>query len=283
MKPNKKVRKIIAGILARYSELLKIDIYAFIFLSNHYHLLIRALQGNADEFEENLNREIARRINWVNHREGKFWARRYDDQPVLNEDDLLEAFLYITTNPVRHGLVNDPAIWPGFSSYEMSATEKSQSYSFEHYSAEEPQDRRTSHSLKITPLPQFAGLSRKKRREKVLELINERTKRLVEERKANGQGFMNLEDILAQDPNDVPRSVSRSPRPHCYSKNPLVIKEYRRHVRDRRNKYIEASARFRLGDLYAVFPEHSFKPPLHRKPRIERFKPLPDDFFKNAA
>lgn len=283
MRPNRKVRRVIAGIVARYSELLKIEIYALIFLSNHYHLLIKAPQGNADEFEENINREIARRINWINHREGKFWARRYDDQPILNEDDLLEAFLYITTNAVKHGLVSDPAIWPGFNSYNMSITERAETYSFEHHSAEEPHDRITSHTLKITPLPQFAGLSSKKRREKVLELINERTKRLVEERKAKGQGFMNLDDIQAQDPNDVPRSVSRSARPCCYSKSPVVIKGYRRHVRDRRDKYVEASARFRLGDLNAVFPEHSFKPPLHRKPRIGHFKLLPDDYFKNAA
>lgn len=283
MKPNKKVRRIIGGIIARYAEILGIELFAANFLSNHYHLLIRALGGNADEFEENVNREIARRINWINHREGKFWERRYDDQPILNEDDLLEAFLYITTNPVKHGLIRDPATWPGFNTCNMSINEKGETYSFNHYSAENVADRITHHTIVIKPLPQFAALSSKKRKEKIGQLINERTKLLIEERKANGMGFLGLEAIKEQDPNDKPISVSRSPRPHCYSKNPEVIKEHRRNVLNRRDQYTEASARYRLGDVNALFPEYSFKPPLHRKPRTQPFKPLPEDYFRKAA
>jgi REP element-mobilizing transposase RayT len=283
MRPNKKVRKLIAGIIARYAEIFQVEIYACIVLSNHYHFLIRALLGNSDEFAENVNREIARRVNWINRREGKFWARRYDDQPILNEDDLLEAFLYITTNAVKHGLVEDPSKWPGFTTYEQNISETPKEYAFYHYSAQDGQERVTYHTLKITPLPQFKDMKKKKRLQEVKELIAERTRALVESRKANGQGFLGAEAVVAQDPYDCPQSTSRSPRPHCYSKNAQTIKEYRQHVRDRRDKYIEASARYRLGDLFVVFPEHSFKPPLHRKPRIVPFKPLPEDYFKKAA
>ena len=283
MKPSKKVRKIIGGIIARYAEILKIDIYSYNFLSNHKHLLIKALLGNADEFEENINREIARRINWINHREGKFWARRYDDQPILNEDDLLEAYLYINTNAVKHGLVEDPSEWPGLNSYNQSLTEKPHTYAFYHYSAEEEKDRVTYHDLTLTPLPQFKDLKKKKRVEKIKELIEERTRRLVKERKEAGLGFLGAEAILQQDPNDKPNTVSKSPRPHCYSKDAATIKEYRKYVRDRRSRYIEASVRYRLGDMEVVFPEFSFKPPLHRKPRLDRFIVMPDDFFKNVA
>jgi len=77
--PSSNVKKLIGGIIARYQEFLQIEIYAYCILSNHLHLLIKSPNGNTDEFCENVNREIARRLNWKHHREGQFWSRRYDD------------------------------------------------------------------------------------------------------------------------------------------------------------------------------------------------------------
>ena len=54
------VRKILGGILARYQELLEIELYSYCILGNHMHLLARAPKKNMDEFCENVNREIAR-------------------------------------------------------------------------------------------------------------------------------------------------------------------------------------------------------------------------------
>jgi putative transposase len=101
LRPNRTVRRIIGGIIARYQEMLDIEIYAYAFLSNHYHLIIRAPHSNVDAFTGHLNREIARRMNYLNKRTGSIWPRPYTDQKILSEEDLLEAFLYITTNPTR--------------------------------------------------------------------------------------------------------------------------------------------------------------------------------------
>lgn len=283
MRPSKDVNKIIGGVLARYAEIFGIEILAFNFLSNHKHVLYRAPLGDADEFEENVNREIARRINWKLQRCGKFWSRRYDDEPVLSDEDLLEAFLYVTTNATRHGLVEHPSLWPGLSSYQQSITEEVQIFPFHHYSAAEEEDRITYHILELTPLPQFADMPPAERKARVKALIDERAQSICESRRAVGLGFLGAEAVKLQDPFDTPSSVSRSPRPYCYTKDADLRRQFKESARLRRALYIEASMRYRLGDKEAKFPSFTFKPPLHRKPRSTRFKPLPEDYFKKAA
>ena len=85
MVPRPEITNIIGGVIAKYSSLLEIDLYAVIVLSNHYHLLAKAPKGNLSFFAENINREIAKRVNWHLGREGFFWGRRYDDQIVVEE------------------------------------------------------------------------------------------------------------------------------------------------------------------------------------------------------
>lgn len=282
MVPSKRTNNILGGVLARYAEIFGIEILAYCFLSNHYHLLIRAPLQNADEFQENVNREIARRMNWKLRRRGNFWERRYDDQEVISEEDLLEAFLYISTNAVRHGLEAEPSLWPGLNSYEQSLTEKPEHYPFHHHSAAEGQEKITYHSLKLTILPQFVALAKEERTSLIQNALEDRTKMLVESRKASGLSFLGARAVKEQNPLSTPRTISRSPRPPCYTKDKNLRRQFRLQDRLRHTLYSEASMRFRLGDLHVVFPAFTFKPPLHRKPRLIPFHPLPDDHFRNA-
>ena len=136
MTPTTKMRKLIGGVIARYQELLEIQIFAYCVLGNHLHMVVKAPKSNCDEFYANVNREIARRVNWKCHREGPLWARRYSDQEVLDDEaDLLDAFLYVNTNPTRHGLVRDSGTWTGLSSYNHALNEKELTFPFYHYSA----------------------------------------------------------------------------------------------------------------------------------------------------
>lgn len=283
MIPSRNMEKLIGGILARYIEILGIELYAYCFLSNHFHLLIKAPLSNTDELLENVNREIARRVNWKNHRLGTFWQGPYSDQEVLSEADLTEAFLYITTNAVHHGLVEHPGQWPGLCSYGQSLTERERGFTFYYYSAPEPEQRACHHSLKLSILPQFQELSSQERRKRVSHLIDERTKHLVDQRQLKGGGFLGRAAILEQVPGSLPKEVSRSPRPCAYTKNPALYKEARAKARARRAAFDYSSCRFRMGDLSVKFPEFCFKPPLHRKPRGAPFEILPQDSFKDAA
>ena len=233
--PTSNVRKLIGGIIARYQEIFEVELFAYNVLGNHMHLLARAPKSNIDEFCENVNREIAKRLNWRNKREGKFWGRRYDDQTVISEDDLLEAFLYVTTNPTKHGLVSNSQDWPGLNSYDHCLTEKDRQFSFNHYS-EEP--KVTKHKLKLSALPAFKGLSKNERATKLKKLLAERTTEIAKER---GKSFLGLSALLEQAPGEKPARVSKSPRPRCYTKCSELRRNFRETDKARRVAYCKSS------------------------------------------
>lgn len=274
--PTSNVKKLIGGIIARYQEIFEVELFAYNVLGNHMHLVAKAPKSNIDEFCENVNREIAKRINWRHKREGKFWGRRYDDQQILTQDDLLEAFLYVTTNPSKHGLVSNSQDWPGLNSYEQSLTEKDRCFSFNHYSKE---PRVTKHKLKLSVLPALKELSKKKRAELLTKLLSERSAQIAKDR---GKSFLGLQALLDQEPGEKPANVSKSPRPRCYTKCSELRRNFREIDRARRDAYSYASMLYRVGRK-ATFPEFTFKPPLHRAPRVVPFKPLTAEHFKNAA
>ena len=271
--PDKYNRRLIGGIIARYQEILGIKIFAYAVLSNHIHLLIQAPRGNADEFAENINREISRRINWRYRREGALWGRRYSEQEVIREEDLLEALLYITTNCTHHGLLSDAAEWKGLHSYQHLISEADRVFLFTHYSHrnEDGVPIKTTHNLRLSVLPQFVGLSKRKRRIKIRELLEERLMVLRMQRR--GKSYLGHAIIDEQIVGEVPKKMSRSPRPSCYTKCAKSLREFLEKRRELMKRYAEASILFRLGNFAVSFPEFTFKPPLHRIPRRKAFTP----------
>ena len=274
MIPSANLKKLHGGILARYQEIFEIEIYAYFFLTNHIHLLIRAPKGNADEFLENVHREIARRMNFKLRREGRFWGRRYDDIPVGNESDLEEAFLYVSTQATRHHLLEDASEWPGLHSFNHSIKETDRTFTFYHYSAEEGEPKSTTHTLKLSILPTLESLTQSERKTLVKKLLNERLDQLRTDRKAEGKGFLGIKKLIGQSEGDVPSNVSKGRRPHCYSKCKETWLKLRTLLRARIAQYKEASFYYRQGLNDVKFPEFSFMPPLHRLPRLLPFKPI---------
>jgi len=105
-----------AVLLAHLRELVRtyeVTLYAYTLMANHLHLLLQAPETEA------LGRplrwfmtETAKAFHRARGRTGHFWERRY--LACLVEDDLyaLAALRYVDRNPVRAGLVADPATYP---------------------------------------------------------------------------------------------------------------------------------------------------------------------------
>lgn len=283
LRPSKDVNKTIGGIIARYQEILQVEIFAYTIMSNHMHLVVRAPLGNLDEFMENVDREIARRINHKHRRKGRFWSRRYRPLAIVTDKDLEGAFLYTVTNAVHHGGARHPSEWPGLCSYQQNISEKPLTFAFYHYSEPDENKRTTHHQLTISPLPQFKDLSHRERSKRISKLIDDRTGELIEKRESEGKGFLTKEQVRAIDPFETSKVRKRSSAGGCYSKDAAIIREFKRIEAQKRVSYSLSSLRFRLGELLTTFPEFTFKPPLHRKPRVKAFTPLPDDYFLAQA
>lgn len=276
--PSSRMNQIVGGVLAKYSSVHKVNLYAAIALSNHYHFLIQGAEGVIPRFAADVNREIAHRVNRMLGRHGPIWGRRYDDQVTVEVMDSLEALLYVSTNAVRHGLVSHPRHWPGVNCYRQILGEKPQKYLFfeysKYHSAKLAAERRgdvvhrkdfeKEYLLEFKPLPVFSHLSDEERVEKVEELIEERTRTIQNERRRLGLGFLGRKAILQQPPQGCfPAEISNSPRPRCYTKSIEALRTFCEEEKAKREEYDEASFRFRGGDFYAEFPAFCIRPPLH--------------------
>ena len=278
--PSPLVNQCIGGLTARYQEVYDITLYAYTYMGNHYHQLAQAPKENLFRYAEDINKQTAHRINRIYGREGSLWGRRYDDQIVITEVDALEGLLYVLTKPTKHGQVSHPKHWPGLNSWWPVLDGKPRSYPFTHYTqyhaAKRKAERRgervnirnyqSQHSLRISPIAQYAGMSFEERNGILVPLVEQRVEQLCGERKVQGKGFQGRKKVLSQRPGSVPREVSKSPRPSCYTKNPEAKKQYKKEYRLKRAWYTDASIKFRSGDFEVEFPPHTFRPPLHHIP-----------------
>jgi putative transposase len=278
--PDAQVNQIVGGIIAKYQEMFRVLIYAYIALGNHIHLLVQAPKKNLWKFEQAVNREVAKRINRLRNRRGHFWERRYDEQLVAERSDIIEALIYVLLNAVNHGLVEHPSLWPGLNCYQQLLDGKDRTFRFTNFTAYQKAKRKaasrgtkvnirdfqTEHTLRLSPAPQFEGLSQEQRREEIQKLITENVARIKKERKANGQGFLGREAVIRQHFSDLPRSVKRRPRPICYTKSWEGKKNFMSWFFPWLESYRQASVRFRSGNFQVQFPEYCLMPPLHYSP-----------------
>jgi putative transposase len=88
---------------------------AYVFLPDHFHLLIRPTgQSTITAIMHSLKPNFTKRYKATLGIDApmQFWQRRFWDHIIRNEDDLHRHLDYIHYNPVRHGLVDQPEAWP---------------------------------------------------------------------------------------------------------------------------------------------------------------------------
>ena len=277
LSPSTEVNDIVGGVIAKYQEIYGIEIFACNVLSNHIHILARAPLRNLWRFEQQVNREVAKRINRLRNRRGSFWGRRYDEQICPEPRDVLDAFLYVSCNAVSHGLIEDPSKWPGLNTLQEVVTGKEHCYPFTSYSAFNKakkrarrtkatiriEDFQTWHKLKITPLPEYEHMDAAEYRQLMGSFIHARAESLKTERQKEQKGFLGLERLAKQSCLQYPKAIKNFPRPCCYSKCVETKRKFKEWHRPWAAAYREASRKLRGGFFAAVFPPHCLLPPLH--------------------
>lgn len=127
MLPTKEINGFIRYLLAKAKDTYgkNIELYAFIFMSNHFHFLLKDPEGELPRFMSYFQGNLAREINRHIGRKGKFWSREYHDL-ILDTDPIIETvgsadvfwdrYCYTTLNAVKSGLVDTGSQWGGVSS-----------------------------------------------------------------------------------------------------------------------------------------------------------------------
>ena len=113
-----------AGWLKEYSKKYGVDIHAWVMMTNHIHLLCTPRQeGGVSSMMQALGRRYVRYFNFVYKRTGTLFEGRYKSCLVQEDNYLLEVYRYIELNPVRAGMVDDPAEYK-WSSFRINALGK---------------------------------------------------------------------------------------------------------------------------------------------------------------
>ncbi|MGB9578133.1 MAG: transposase [Halothiobacillaceae bacterium] len=107
-------------LLNSTAEFHRWHILAYCLMDNHYHLVLETTAPNLASGMARLNGVYTQRFNRRYQRVGHVFQGRYKSQVLQSEHHLLEACRYVVLNPVRAGMVGDPALWQ-WSSYRACA------------------------------------------------------------------------------------------------------------------------------------------------------------------
>jgi hypothetical protein len=121
-------------------------------------------------------------------------------------------------------------------------------------------DSATSYTVQLSPLPCWEHLSPERQRERVAEIVRECDAEAAARREKTGITPIGPAAVQQQVPHDWPATTKKSAAPLFHAASKRVRKELYRAYSAFLAAYREASARWRAGDLTAVFPGGSFPP-----------------------
>ena len=229
LRPSPKLNAIIIGTLARFQKRHQMKICAFVYLSNHCHLLLRP--ESVDQlaaFLRDVNSKIAREAGRLHDWREKLWGRRYTDIVVSHEPEAQVGRLrYLLEQGSKEGLVASPRHWPGATSTRALMTgrdlegiwiDRTEQYRAKERGEPAPDSAFTStHRLELSPLPCWYGLDPPQRETKVRTMVREI------ETQMEGVEVLGKKVICRQHPHDRPTTrPRRTPAPRFHAVAPQV-------------------------------------------------------------
>ena len=93
-------------IISTVKEDLKFEIYAYCFMSNHVHIVLK--EKNIGDISQIMKRVLTKYARWYNikyGRSGALIANRYKSVPVEINEYFLHLIRYVHQNPIKAGIV----------------------------------------------------------------------------------------------------------------------------------------------------------------------------------
>ena len=105
--------ELLLDLLAEHARTQRVALHAYVLMSNHFHLLATPdTQEGVPALMQAVGRSYVRQFNRRHGRTGTLWEGRYRSTLIQAERYLLACMVYIDLNPVRAGMVADPAAYP---------------------------------------------------------------------------------------------------------------------------------------------------------------------------
>jgi REP element-mobilizing transposase RayT len=113
-------RRLFLDTLGEMAQRFEIELFAFVLMNNHYHLLLITRRANLSRAMQWFGVTYTNRFNARNSHSGHLFQGRFKSMLVQNDAYLMRLSLYIHRNPLRAGIVNRLADYP-WSSYRSYA------------------------------------------------------------------------------------------------------------------------------------------------------------------
>ena len=269
--PSDKTNELIGGILARAVRQCQVELFAYVFTSNHFHAMVRAPSPVAmSQFMQRLQSNIAVKVGRLVGWRGRFFARRYSAEPIVDEGAQVERLNYILSHGVKEGLVSRCQQWPGLSCAQALLQggrasvhrwrnwtkrwkmEVDENVDVGRFSEECPSERET---LELAPLPCWAALAAQERSRLVAQLV------AGIDAAAPNATAQDTRHISEQDPHGSPVKTKHTPRPKAHASTKRLWLEAVARYREFVAAFRQASRKWLSGVFEIEFPPHSFRPP----------------------
>ncbi|MEA2602225.1 MAG: REP-associated tyrosine transposase, partial [Acidobacteriota bacterium] len=222
-------------------------------------------------FMRDLKSKLAREVNRLTGWRGTVFDRRYDSAVVTEEEGAqIERLLYLLSNSVKEGLVEQPQDWPGVHcvnallegeplighwfnrSREYAARNQRQDFERFRYAMEE--------AVVFSPLPCWAHLPPEVYKARIRTLVDTVVAEAALERSRTGRPVEGVESIVARDPQYRPAKLARSPAPHVHAATKAARKAFYEMYSWFVAAFRSAAEKLKQGDREARFPAGSFPP-----------------------
>lgn len=120
-------RQLFLDLLEEHSRQFGVAIHSYVLMDNHIHVLATPSTAEAlPGMMQAVGRRYVRYFNDRYHRTGTLWDGRYKSTLVQSESYLLICMAYVDLNPVRAGMVAQPAdyAWSSHGHYTGQRTDK---------------------------------------------------------------------------------------------------------------------------------------------------------------
>ena len=101
-----KDRRRFLDLIQELSERFNIDIFAYVLMGNHYHLLLKTPDANLSKGMQWFGTTYTRQFNLLNSQSGHLFQGRFKSIIIENDAYLLRLSCYIHRNPLRAGIVD---------------------------------------------------------------------------------------------------------------------------------------------------------------------------------
>ena len=110
--------ELLLSLIDEHARKQQVAIHAYVLMSNHFHLLATPETAEGiPQMMQAVGRRYVRTYNLRHARTGTLWEGRYKSTLIQAERYLLACMVYTDLNPVRAGMVAEPANYP-WSSYQ---------------------------------------------------------------------------------------------------------------------------------------------------------------------